>query len=398
MISYFKNVQSPSILREMDIYEAMDMIKNPDSDIKEKINQAREICSSHNKDEYNRLKTSLPCFNFNFQFDGYKKTENIIAPTGFIYLDVDGDISLDINNPFIFASWKSVSGKGRSFLVLVNGLTVDNFKLNYKLIADELGINADLNAAKPTQYCFHSYDDELYCNDNSIMWDCKGDTKNYPKQSYPIYNKDSNEMGRKRSIRFNSISDCDFNGEPYIFFEDEKELISAVHVPPIIEEGGRNTILYSIAYQIKALNPEIDYSDLSRIVHYVNEKRCFPNLKINEVEIIINKVDKLENPEPMLNEERRIIFNPEFNLTWKEKAKIMNPLLGQKRSKKTVQHIKDCLDNWDILNYGKVTQKSLAEISGWNIKTIQKYYRLFDPEILEINKNLNPKRKVKRKV
>lgn len=395
MISYFKNVQSPFVLRGMDIYEAMDMIKNPDNEIKEKVNQAREIYSSHNKDEYNRLKTSLPCFNFNFQFDDYKKTENIIAPTGFIYLDVDGDINLDINNPFIFASWKSVSGKGRSFLVLVDGLTVDNFKLNYKLIADELGINADLNAAKPTQYCFHSYDSELYSNDNSLTWGCKEDTQNYPKQSYPIYNKDSNEMGRKKRIRFNSISDCDFQGEPYIYFEDEKEFVSSVYVPAIIEEGGRNSILHSIAYQIKALNPEIEYDDLSGLVHYINKKRCSPNLKSNEVETIIHKVDRLENPEPMLNEERRFIFNPEFKLSRKEKAKIMNPFLGQKRSKETIQHIKACLDNWDIIKHSKVTQKSLAEVSGKNLKTIQKYYRLFDPEILDINKKLNPKRKFK---
>lgn len=396
MISYFKNVQSPSVLRGMDIYEAMDMIQNPDDEIKEKINQARKIYSPDNKDEYNRFKTSLPCFNFNFQFDRYKKTENIIAPTGFIYLDVDGDISLDINNPFIFASWKSVSGKGRSFLVLVDGLTVDNFKLNYKLIADELEINADLNAAKPTQYCFHSYDDELYSNDNSLTWGCKGDTKNYPKQSYPINSKDRNEMGRKKNIRFNNISDCDFQGKPYIYFEDEKEFISSVYIPPIIEEGGRNTILHSIAYQIKALNPEIEYDDLRRFVHYFNKKKCLPNLKRNEVEIIINKVDKLDNPEPMLNEERRFIFNPEYKLSRKEKAKIMNPKLGEKRSEKTIKSIKDCLDNWDIKKHGKVTQKSLAKVSDWNIKTIQKYYRLFDPVIMDINKKLNPKRKFKK--
>jgi hypothetical protein len=236
MINIYKNIQNPLVLGEIDIYEVMDMIQNPDEKVKQKILHAREKLSQNDKEEYNKIKSTLPCFTLNFRFHRYKKTENIISSTGFIYLDVDGDITLDKTNPYIFASWKSISGKGRGFLVMVEGLTPENFKLNYKLIADELGINADLNAAKPTQYCFHSYDCELYSNDNSLTWGCKGDTQNYPKQSYPICNKDSNEMGRKKRIRFNSILDCDFHGEPYIYFEDEKEFVSSVYVPAIIEE------------------------------------------------------------------------------------------------------------------------------------------------------------------
>lgn len=392
MINYFKNVQSPSVLKEIDIYTAIDMIKNPDDEIKEKINQARELYSLTNKDEYNKIKALLPCFTFNFRFNDYKKTDNIIEPTGLIYLDVDDKTDIDLeNNPYIFASWKSVSGKGRGILVQVDNLTVDNFKLNYKLIADELDIKADLNAAKPTQFCIHSYDEELYFNDNSIIWVCK-DEKKHPKHSYPFH-KGNNEMGRKKGIRFNTITDYDFKDEPYIYFEDEKEFLSVVNVPPIIEEGGRNSILYGIAYQIKALNPEIDYSELSRLVHFINKKRCMPSLGTREVEIIINKVDKLVEPKPMLNIERRFIFNPDFKLTRKQKAQIMNPLLGKKRSENTIQKIKECLNDWDIVKYGKVTQKSLTEVLGMDKKTIQKYYRLFDDKISAINEMLKLNKK-----
>lgn len=398
MINIYKNAYSPTSQKEIDIYEAMEMIKDPSNDIQEKIKNARKFYDS-DKELYNKIKLSLPCFTFNFLFNNYKKTENIVRPTGLLYLDIDGNVDIDLSNPYIFASWKSISGKGRGVLVLVDNLTEDNLKLNYKLISDELDVVTDINAAKATQYCINSFDSELYFNENSIIWICKEDFKNYPKQSYPSFNinkrKYSNEMGRNK-IRFNNINSYDFKGKSYIYFENEKEHISTVNIPPLIETGGRNSILHAIAYQIKALNNDVDYSDLYNIIHYVNRKKCIPKLSKSEVDIIINKIDKLNNPKPMFNEERRFIFNPDFNLSKEEKHKIMNPILGLRRQKKSISEIKNCLDNWNIEKYGKITQVSLSKAIGKDIKTIQRYYRLFDLEIFYINDKI--KRKEKNKI
>lgn len=55
------------------------------------------------------------------------------------------------------------------------------------------------------------------------------------------------------------------------------------------------------------------------------------------------------------------------------------------RTNNTKNLIKKAIDGWDVEKQGKVTQKKLAEVSGKNIKTINKYYRLFKEIINGIN-------------
>jgi len=389
MISCFNSIKAPIVRNEIDIYEYIELIKRPEQSVLEMINKAR-FHHTDKKDLYDEIKAQLPCFTLNFSFNKRKVNINIKAPTGFIYLDLDNETDIDLTNELIFVSWKSLSNTGRGILVKANGLTITNFKSTYLSIAKELNIKADKNASKPTQYCIHSYDKDIYVNDNSITWECKEEIiKKSPITPISLKKKrkDSTVMGENR-LRFDNIGDYEFNGKDYIFFKDEKEMIAKVNIPKRIEDGRRNNLFSIITHQIKALNMLLPFEDFNRLMRYVNNKFCKPPLEEDEVSIIIDKTLKKKNIMPILNEARRFIFNPKSRLSSKEKRSIYAPLLGKLKSKKTIKLIEIILLNWNIETQGKVTIKSLITETGKCKNTIEKYYPQFKVLRTKINNDL----------
>lgn len=192
-------------------------------------------------------------------------------------------------------------------------------------------------------------------------------------------------MGGNKRLRFNNISDYDFKGENSIVFWKEKEIIAEVYIPNIIEEGNRESCLSAIAYQYKALNPEISKDELLHFISNINQKKCFPPLSKIEIVKIVNNKDKLKDVEPILNKKRRIIFNPEAKLDRKQKSLITNRATGEIRKEKSRQKITDALDNWDFKKLGKITQKKLIEVSELSRNTVEKYGKEFRERIQYIN-------------
>lgn len=377
-MNIFKNIKSPTVLGEIDVYDFLDRIKNPHPKVLKMVNDAR-LLHSTNKSEYERIKEQLPCFTLNFDFNSTKLNSNIKCPTAFIYIDVDGTTEIDLSNKYVFASWLSLSSKGRGVLVKVDGLTLDNFKNTYQEVSKLLNIKSDLKAGKATQFCVNSYDSNLYINNDSETY-----------QSIELINKPpitvlstrkgrrvNTETGANRKLRFNNISDYNFDNKDYMFFWDEKESISQVYVPHLILEGKRESTLSSIAYQFRALNSEITKVELEHLLSSINHKKCMPPLANTEIEKIANHKMGLSEIEPILNKDRRIIFNPESKLSRSEKIVIVNQNLGLLKMEKTRKIIREYIDYWDYESLGKITQQKLAKETGLNIKTIEKYYKEF---------------------
>lgn len=387
MINYFNNIYDPIVRGEIDIYDFLDRVKSPDTEIKYKIEQARSY-HSFDKAEYNLIKGQLPCFTLNFSFRDKKLNSNIDEPTGFIYIDVDGTTEIDLSNKYILASWLSLSGTGRGVLVKVDGLTFENFKDVYKAVTSLLNVKSDIRANKATQYCVHSYDKDLYFNEDSKSFDCSqffNNEKNLPI-SNNIYKekRDSIIMGGNERLRFNNISDYDFKGQDSIVFWEEN----------IIQEGNRESCLSAMAYQLIALNPQITQDDLFNYISFINQKKCFPPLPEKEIIKIVNSKSKLDNIKPILNKKRRIVFNPETKLNRKQKMLKVNQVTGLLKEEKSRQKINNSINNWDFKIIGKITQKKLANETGLNIKTIEKYYKEFKNVIQSYNqsylKNFQP--------
>lgn len=392
MISCFKHLKSSKVLKEIDIYEFIESVKNPEPKTQKIITEARSYYFN-NKEEYSRLKETLPCFTLNFKFKERRRNDNIIEPTGLIYLDVDKEIDLDLTNPYILASWLSVSKNGRGILVKVANLSVDNFKDTYFAISKELNINSDVRAAKPSQPTLHSFDQDIYFNEDSISWISVDDqTLNITPNTYHNIIKKRNgcdATGENLKIRYNNFDDADFKGKKYLYFKDEKELMASAYPPKKIKAGARNSILSAIAHQIRALNPDITLVRLKASIDIINNNCCKPKLKNNEIQNITQHVMNLETIKLNLNTPRRFLFNPAFNLTRKQIMKIVNTKNGQAVSEKSIKEIGECIDCWDVKEQGAISQKKLAVASGKNIKTIEKYYKQFKTQIKDIKEEYN---------
>ena len=387
MISCFEHIKAPTVLTEIDIYEFIEVIKSPDIITQKRIEKIR---SYHHKDKekYDSLKAKLLCFALNFRFREKRRNDNIIEPTGLIYLDVDNNTNIDLNNPHIFATWLSISGLGRGILVRVDNLTTDNFKDTYIAISKELNIDTDIRAAKSTQPTIQSYDKDLYFNEDALTWLCDTDTslQNTPTTllNTSKKRKGNNAIGENIKLRFDNYNEMDFKGQKYLYFKDEKILKSKVVIPKKINSGSRNSVLSAIAYQIRALNPNVSFNHLKAVIESINIHCCIPTLKDKEIHSISKKTMEIEDIEPLLNSPRRFLFNPKFNLSRKQKMQIVNTKNGQAKSEQTIKEIGNCINNWDIKTQGNISQKNLKKASGKNINTIEKYYKLFKTEIAEI--------------
>lgn len=389
MISCFNHIRDPFPIEEIDVYEFIERIKSPDKETFELIEKARKY-RNVDIDKYVKLKEKLPCFTLNFSFNGRKNNNNIKLPTGLIYLDVDNNTDIDFTNPYLFATWLSPSNTGRGILVKVENLNLNNFKYTYLAIANKLNVDADIGAAKATQFTIHSYDKNIYFNENAMTWvlDTTEESKTNFTPNTHISNKKNegySEMMVNHSIRYNNYNDFNFKGEKYIYFKDEKKLMASVFVPKIIKRGKRNSILSSIAYQVRALNLWVPYGFLKNYMLTINLYNCHPKLYESEVKSIVDRIMRMKELSPVLNSQRRFLFNPEFDLSFKEKMKIVNSENGKAKVEKTIEGLKDCIKQWDVTKFGKVTIDSLIKVSGRSKGTVEKYYKLLRAEKDMIN-------------
>lgn len=391
MICCYENFKSPNVLKEIEIFDFINCTKNPAPDILSKINQARS-CYQSSKKQYDKLKAELPCFTLNFRFSNSRENKNIKESTGYIYLDIDGDTNIDMQNPYIFSTWLSLSGTGRGVLVKVENVDIYNFKDAYRAISLHLKVDTDNYACKASQANVHSYDKDIYVNHNASIWVQSDENKeNYFAPNYSKLNKrtrkDRDLMGE--TIRYNNYDEEDFKGRKYLYYPNEKVQKSVfINKAPTIPEGKRNTIISSMTHQLRALNPSICKEELTRIIKSINRKKCKPPLEEEEINSIIYRTMMKKDIEPILNNERRFLFNPEFNLSRKDKQKIVGELNGKARSKKTLLNLYEVVKNWCVETDGKLTQKTLIKKSGRNKKTVEKYYRFFKDDVARINKKV----------
>ena len=394
MINYYKSVTSSSnVLGQIEIQDYLNKIKKGDKNLNN-IKLARDLYFE-NKAEYIKIKTNiLPCYTLNFTFKNYRRNKDLIDSTGFIYIDVDGNTNIDFNNPLIYSTWLSLSGKGRGILVKVNNLTKLNYKSNYNLISRELGINSDNGARKITQLNVLSFDPQIYFNDKSEIWEAKDVNSNTNKKTHYSGNlkKDiiPNVMGLfDNQIRYDNLNELienvEFNGDVIHDFKT-KVSYSKTHIPfRGIKNGSRNQYLSGIAYQHRALNPTIEKSHLFRFINKINHEKCFDPLPNNQINAIINSIMNIENLVPVKNAERRFLFSSDYQLTLKEKRQVVIKAINSDRVENSKMKIEKVIEDWDFDTKGKITQKAIATNIPMNIKTVKKYYPLFKSDIQMLN-------------
>lgn len=160
---------------------------------KKQIKDIQYHINSGNTKQADELKLELPAFTISATYKGKRKKENVEYYSGLLHLDYDKlenvqDVkSKIINNPYTYAAFVSPSGKGLKVLVKCgNDLSTHTYAFNaLRAYYDNLlGIMSDKSIKDVLRLCFVSYDNEMYLNEKSKVF-------NY--QSYPTNETNSDK-------------------------------------------------------------------------------------------------------------------------------------------------------------------------------------------------------------
>ncbi|MEG0926785.1 BT4734/BF3469 family protein [Chryseobacterium sp.] len=384
-----------------DIKEVVEFIRNPPPEHLKQVEYARSL--ERGSEEYKTIKISrLPAVTINFNFsDNYILGKNVAESTGYLYMDVDGMIEqdLEINKTYVCAYWRSLSNTGLTLVVKVEGLTPDNFKIATQEIAKLLDLPFDKRAISIDRLTVLSYDTNAYYNDNvdvfpvaeMIPVELVQDGSAEKSTHYNTIN--TNSIGydcNGYKLRFNNLDELlqsyDIVYDEHGFYDlgrDTKLNYAQIFVPfKKVSEGNRENILKSITYQLVALNKEVDRNILLKYLYSVNSGKMNPPLKNNEVMETFEKVYRqLNGIKPIINAERRFIYDKAKKLSPTDKRKLNLKKINQDRKDKTISEILNIMQEWDYSLNGKITIKKLCEATGKNRKTIQTYYKGLKTEI-----------------
>jgi hypothetical protein len=395
-VTQYEAINKSTVLKTVSIDSVLEIIKNGNEFVP-LIEKAR-ISGKGSKD-YDYIKTNLlPTFRFNFLFKDSAKNSNIMSPTGLLYLDADNIDSIP-ENKYVFAKWKSLSNLGYGILVKIDNLTKDNFTDAYNQLSENIGISTDNGARKATQQTVLSLDSELSINYTSTVYHYQ-EIKKVSLESKLIKEKKGitvtdtfcEKPKYSSTLRYDNIDDY-FTGEtaeiPYLVFSDEKTKICKPFIPNVINEGYRNSTMFGYLSNMSLLNPDCGKELLSKFSNHIND-RMNEKLSDYETKKIINNILQLrENGELKMyhNKERRILFNPNFEFSKKEKQQISGREVGKHRRDAKSLKIYEVIENWDFEKNGKITQKKVSKVSNIPLSTIKKpyYWKQFKDYVGELN-------------
>src|SRR5690606_14016236 len=276
------------------------------------------------------------------------------------YIDEDEQSNVNPSDfPFVAAKWKSLSGTGNGWLVAVD---LDKDRVNVKYlksvvgqIANTMGINADLDAVSVDRLNIIGYDEEIYYNANYSKYELKEDSsleilsevkedlkkgKSTNKKKCSQEDKANNskllcvdEHFFSDKIRYSNFEDMvkDYkfkDGEVVIDLKKEKVHFLEVYIPNKIFKVNRNSALYKYGSSIHVLNPNMREEKFYNFMHRLNSSVCEEPLEKEEINKMAANI--LANTKgAFTNKTRRFLFNPDYDLTGKERQRMCG-YLGRK--------------------------------------------------------------------
>lgn len=392
-----------------DIKEVIKFIRNPPPEHLKQVEYARSL--ERSSKEYKAIKIyKLPAITINFQYsNNYITGKNLDKPTGYLYIDVDNltEQDLKINTAYVCAYWRSLSDKGLTLVVKVDGLTPDNFKIATQEIANALDIPYDPQAVSIDRLTILSYDPNAYYNDNVEVFSISELLANSDVTVEHSGNR--TQFFRDTIIKDNSLIGIHCNGKIRYHDLDEvtKDMVfeyndQGIHdcgqnkikyhntfMPKGVKEGKREKILSLYAKRLIYLNPDLNIEILSKLIYTANMLNLLVPLESKEVQNIIDKAFK-DRKIPRSNKTKRFFFQ-DITLTPVEKSKKCLEVLNQERREKTQEKknkISELLCNWDCHTDGKITPKKIMELTGLKKTMVYDYFKENKDSVPNCNNNL----------
>jgi hypothetical protein len=402
MLKVFQNVLSNDIAYEFSTpNEVFNFIKGNRPDL-EKIKKLRQL----DKGDKNtiKIKQSLPAILWNFDSSGGRNADSLTNSTGLIYIDIDKvedkDIDYKFNNNYFYSYWKSVSENGYGALIKVSGVTTENFKEAYKMIADTLKIPYDKSTVKPTQLNILSYDPNIVINPDSEIFNCNhlsSDLEN-------MYNEEKKEQSiSKNELIKNSIWTTTFSKLRYDNLEEKCSTIdfvydenglcdlgdNKIHYTSIVlskkfSQGKRHAALQKVIIQLITLNPQITLDQLSKMAWAINKEKCQPPKSLNEVNSLCKSCLKNKVSFVLIPNKTRRFFFKDNSLSKEQKISLIRSYLNKENAKvnqtKIMSKIKELFEKGKPFKLKTLMMITNIKTSKTLIAHLKKLKHHFQPE------------------
>ncbi|MBC7747689.1 MAG: virulence-associated E family protein, partial [Methylotenera sp.] len=177
MVTIFKNFNE--VVEHKTISTILEEIKT--GKYRPGIVYLRKSLAENKTEAYNKAKKSLPAFTPSGKFVGGRKLEFLSEYSNCIILDIDKLSAADLQNAknlaaqseFTYSCFTSPSGNGLKILVKINSDKA-NHKEAFLLVQAHyesiLKLEIDKSGKDITRLCYYSWDDNLYLNENAIVF------------------------------------------------------------------------------------------------------------------------------------------------------------------------------------------------------------------------------------
>jgi hypothetical protein len=392
-MSLIDSFTSNIVIGEITIQDLFERIRNnPQADI---IERAREIGkeTQEKRKEYDRLKAKLNCVSINATYNKRKRNENLKELSGYVYVDIDGQ-NFDINefnsDPYVHASWYSISGKDVGAIIKTDNYNENKFKGYWSEIAnyfkDKYGIELDKQTSHVSRLNAISYDRNIYINNDSLIFSVDVEEEFKPEKPFENIFEQSigNRLidpltGKPDHQLINSLLKTQLPDELYNLEEECTYIEDGYDVRNIfirlnsIKEGNRNRILLHVAYTIIYNMNDVNLNELTTALSSINTSRCQSKYSFDELKKLADNVLKSYNPSLVSTKKQKYWVNPYLELNKGEKISIINKMRGKHTKEKNFNKIINSIKNHPNLN--TITQKEVAELSGRSIRTIKNYWK-----------------------
>jgi hypothetical protein len=420
LVTIFSGYNNPRVVKSIKIDECFQMIGS----FRPEIEEIRAVVKSEGKNstKYKNFKKNYHCICWsvsNFKFN-YRRKENAVALSGYIYFDID-NISFKQIESFkdvlksakeVQGAWKSTSNNGLGFISQVEGLSIENFDRVWSCLYDrykEMGLPLDKSTKDIARLNSVSFDPDIFINtttnpirvdelslDKKVSFSDHFALSNHGDQMEPSV-EDLGQIFIK-DLKFTSDSP-QTNGKEFIVIPEGLPWLEA-WISKEIKEGFRSSTLYALGAKLIFLNPMIQLPQIKHMLYVWNHQKCNPPLLNFEIERMAKQLWNRHisgGIKVSANRLRKIFFSPSSNLSRREKQQIASKEIGKLRTQMRWDQIVEAAK--DFYNSDKIiTQKNLAEYLGVALSTIKRYWKMdnLKGEIKKMNENMKENRKVQR--
>lgn len=364
------------------------------------------------KTQYDKLKKNLP--NSTPHAEVIERSlkdelfyENFRSFSNLMYFDMDDvDDVLNVKKRIInqhsdFVSFVCISPSGRGISIIVqieNEITRENFDMIwYSIRLNEFkDLKIDTNTTGIGRAMFLSYDPDVYFNPNVSLaveltmdekvgnhYNSLGVEKNTKYVNSHIFNTNTITKKKYRIYSINEILNSIVTCTPV---EVDNEIVDvkeveylSLYIPKNILDGRKRGTYLIIIHLLLKLNPHVQIDKIYSFIWFINNVFASPRMKKEDLLRHFNNVVDEIHKTKMVSvnyKTRRIHWNKNCQfLKSIDKETIAKRLVGLHTRHKNQLLIIDAVEQLEKEGK-KVTNKSIKEITGKDIKTIRKYRKI----------------------